>query len=233
MPERGPLLMPRATTLVALVASMAAVGVALDLPPIGPAISPRVHATLDLCSEPRTLAEAHDVLAQMLDPGLVAQLRSGTEREAVALSSTVGVALRNQWGLWNGSPLRDHLRVLGLQHADDMSELIFITFWRHLNSQPLRVEHEVTRLRAAHAAGDWRIDPRCRCLPVGRCRSTVITDPRLGRDRAFELTDCCCLRIPQIVEGKPLAATEGRVIVLPPAFFFREVACGPRFGSAR
>ena len=86
----------------------------------------------------------------------------------MAFNTTIGPALRNLWGLWNGSPLRDHFRALGLRHPDDMSELIFVTFWRHLHDQPLGVEEEVARLQAANSAcGAWKPDPRARvCRPA-------------------------------------------------------------------
>jgi hypothetical protein len=180
------------------------------------------------CSQPGTLAEAHDILSQMLDSGFLTEIRSRPEPEAVALSRSLGPVLRNLWGLWNGSPLHEHLQALGLSHPDDMSELIFVTFWRHLKGEPLRVEEEVGRLRATSAMGPWKPDPRCKCLLMGGCSSAVLTDPRHVGNRALWLTDCCCLMIPQVVEG----TLEGGVLVLPRAMTFRDVACGPGSGAA-
>jgi hypothetical protein len=65
----------------------------------------------------------------MLDPGLVRQIKAGPEQDVMALNSTIGMALRNLWGLWNGSQLRNHFRSLGIRHPDDMTALLLITFW--------------------------------------------------------------------------------------------------------
>jgi len=222
--------MPKAKTLVAIFGSVAAASVATDWPPLGPVVLPSVHAPLDRCAQPRNLREAHDVLAQILDPSLIDQIRAGSEQDSMAFNSTIGAALRNQWGLWNSSPLRDYFRALGVLHPDDMSELLFVTFWRHLHDQPLRVEEIVTRLQAANAAGAWKPDPRCRCLAYGACTRVEVTDRRLATDRAFDVYGCCCWEIPQIVEGRPFPLPPPwRVMVVPAGMFFRQMACGAEY----
>jgi hypothetical protein len=163
-------------------------------------------------------------------PGSSAQIKAGAEQDVMALNGTIGMALRNLWGLWNRGELRDHFRALGVRHPDDMTELLFVTFWRHLNEQPLRVEEEVARLQAANSAGLWKPDPQCRCLGPGGCKTLVVTDHRLGADRAFDVSGCCCLEIPQIVEGRPYwLSPPGLVMVEPPAWSYRETACGAKF----
>ena len=210
---------PRAVTIVTLIASAAVVGVALDLPPVGPVDMPPPLARADPCSQPRTLREAHEILTQIVDPAWLKRFESGPESGALTLNDTLGPVLRNLWGLWNGSPLRRHLRAMGLTHPDDMSELVFVTFWRYLNDQPLRTEREVARL---HAAEDWRPDLRCRCLATGTCSSRTVLDPRSVRSRAFWVADCCCGgRVPQIVEG----TLSNGFVLPPPAMRFAEVVC--------
>jgi hypothetical protein len=222
--------MAKAKTLLALVAGIGAISVALDWPPGGPVVGPPIHVVLDRCAQPRTLGEAYDVLARMLDPGLIRQIKAGSEQDVMVLNNTIGMALRNLWGLWNGSRLSDHFRALGIRHPDDMTALLLITFWRHLNDQPLRVDEEVARLEATNAAGIWKPDPQCRCEASGRCTSTVVTDRRMGSDRGFQVSGCCCLQTPQVMEGRPFALPPpGRAMVVPPAFSFREIACGATF----
>lgn len=222
--------MANGKTLLALVAGIGASSVALDWPPGGPLLTPAIHVVPDRCAQPRTLGEAYDVLARMLDPGLTRQIKAGSEQDVTELNRTIGMALRNLWGLWNGSQLRDHFRALGIRHPDDMTALLLITFWRHLNDQPLRVEEEVARLEAANTAGIWKPDPQCRCWASGRCASIVVTDRRMGSDRGFQVSGCCCLQTPEIVEGRPFALPPpGRAMIVPPALSFREMACEAAF----
>lgn len=210
--------MQRSVTVITLIASAAAVGVAVDLPPVGPVDIPPAWTKADPCSQPRTLREAHEILGQMLDPAWLERIGSGPQSGAVALNDTLGPVLRNLWGLWNGSPLRNHLRALGLTHADDMSELVFVTFWRYVNDQPLRIGQEVARLRTA---GGWKPHPRCHCLAAGSCSSAMIPDPRPDRSRVFWVADCCCGLLPQIVEG----TLKNGFVLPPPAMRFADVAC--------
>jgi hypothetical protein len=52
----------------------------------------------------------------------------------------LGMQLRNNWGLWEGSELTKYFNKYGIDHPDDMTDAIFKTFWRHLNNKPLDIE---------------------------------------------------------------------------------------------
>lgn len=70
--------------------------------------------------------------------------------EADAVASThhsVGRWIRNEWGLWTGSQLKDYFINKGLQHPDDMSWIIIRAFHRHLNGLPLDIENEIERIK--------------------------------------------------------------------------------------
>jgi hypothetical protein len=218
-----------APTLLALVASGAALSVVLDIPP-GPVRLPVPKPLPGACSVPGTLTEAHDVLGRLLTPGLLAEFRGASEADVATYNRTIGIWLRNSWGLWNGGPLRDHLRRLGLRHADDMSALVLVTFWRHLNDRPLRTEDEVRRLRAADEAEVSRFQPECRCHYYGGCTSTRLADPTPGPARAFVVSGCCCGEKPQVAEARPVVDSEtGEVYVFPDQFVLDDRACGPPF----
>ena len=222
----------RVPTLLALVASGAALSVVLDIPS-GPVRLPAPKALPSACSIPQTLTAAHDVLAHLLAPALLAEFRAAGEGEVATYNRTIGIWLRNSWGLWNGSPLRDHLRGLGLQHPDDMSELILVTFWRHLNDRPLRTEDEVTRLRAADEGGAVRFRPACHCFHIGGCTTTRVADPSPCPARAAVISGCCCGQKPQIGEGRPVVNPETQeVYVFPDLFVVDGRVCGPSFGAS-
>ena len=47
------------------------------------------------------------------------------------------------WGFYLGSRFSHYLRELGLEHPDDMTKVVLVSFHRHLNEEPLRVEEQV------------------------------------------------------------------------------------------
>jgi hypothetical protein len=51
--------------------------------------------------------------------------------------------MRNTWGLWAGSKLKDWFLERGIEHADDMSGIILTSFWRHLNDKPINLEEQI------------------------------------------------------------------------------------------
>jgi hypothetical protein len=140
------------------------------------------------------------------------ELKAGVGHGSAGANDVVGRELRNIWGLWNGSPLRNHLLKLGLRHPEEMSELILVTFGRYLAGEPLRVGDEVTRLRA----GTLRPTPQCPpCIHGGVCTTERVVDARFGRDRGFLVTDCCCGLRPQVLEAVVKTLPDGHVVVYP------------------
>ena len=47
------------------------------------------------------------------------------------LHHTLGMYIRNDWGLWFDSRLAQHLRTLGISHPDEMSAYILMAYYRH------------------------------------------------------------------------------------------------------
>lgn len=64
----------------------------------------------------------------------------------VSTHHTVGKWIRNEWGLWQGSKLKDYFLGLGLTHPDDMSSIIIRGFHRHLNGKPMNIEEEIEKI---------------------------------------------------------------------------------------
>lgn len=72
--------------------------------------------------KPKTLEEAVDTLCMHLDAQEAAYVKI---QGAEILHHSLGQAMRNEWGLWNGSELKTHfMETYKLGHADDMSGMI-------------------------------------------------------------------------------------------------------------
>jgi hypothetical protein len=89
-----------------------------------------------------------ECIEQMLKWGAIDQFKAMSESDAIASTHhSVGQYIRNQWGLWTGSPLKDYFTNKGLRHPDDMSGVIIMAFHRHLNGKPLNVDNEIKRIK--------------------------------------------------------------------------------------
>ena len=51
----------------------------------------------------------------------------------VKLHSTLGMWIRNNWGLWEQGPLYQYFYKMGLRHQDDMSSIILFNYKYYLN----------------------------------------------------------------------------------------------------
>lgn len=92
---------------------------------------------------PKDLGDAHSELLRILPKDTIEQIKQGTEREMIRYHRGLGMWLRNNWGLWKGSPLGDYFHNLGIYHPDDMSGIILDTFWCKLHNQPFRLKQRI------------------------------------------------------------------------------------------
>ena len=100
---------------------------------------------------PATLTEAHAELERLLHPKMLAEIDAmESEDEMAKYHFSLGMAIRNRWGLWRGSPLAKQMQKMGFTHADDMSSVILKTFWCKRHKQDFRLQE-----RAAHYKAYW------------------------------------------------------------------------------
>lgn len=130
--------MPRMFLPVALIALVAAAR----------ADEVKIDATKDEKSPtgvyiPQDLENCFKELSKMLPAKEVEKIKSGPEKDMINYHFGLGTWMRNNWGLWSGSRLREYFNKLGLAHPDDMSSVILKSFWRHLHNKPLKVEEQV------------------------------------------------------------------------------------------
>ncbi|TXF90886.1 hypothetical protein FUA23_03560 [Neolewinella aurantiaca] len=93
---------------------------------------------------PTSLEESFVELDKMINDPLKSWIRcidDGAFSARVHLS--LGMHLRNNWGLWLGSPLHQSFRKMGLHHPDDMSGVILDSYQRRLKGEDIRLQEQI------------------------------------------------------------------------------------------
>jgi hypothetical protein len=138
---------------------------------------------------PKDLAAALVELDHMLPQELRDEMRRDPDPRLIKYHFSLGLWIRNEWGLWSGSHLAAHLQELGLFHPDDMSVLILESYWLHLRGQPLRIQE-----RVAWFCAYWRErepPPPAICPRSGRdARVTLTLGESDDSPRAIQVADC-------------------------------------------
>lgn len=94
-------------------------------------------------SIPHDLDEALTRLLKLCDPETREDvLYNGVQ--ACEFHSGLGRHLRNEWGLWNGGPLKDFFLNLGVWHADDMSGILLESTFRVLRGDPVDLQGQIS-----------------------------------------------------------------------------------------
>lgn len=122
---------------------------------------------------PTNLEECFDQLEHLLSLKDVEAIKNGcfepTEEEIAEnvnpnmffgywLHHQLGMYLRNNWGLWTGSDLKDWFNSKDIWHADDMSGIILDSFKRRLNKQPIDLEGQIKQYQDYWKAAG--VDPK-------------------------------------------------------------------------
>jgi len=79
---------------------------------------------------PKTVDEAVKTLAKIISKEDKDYI---LENGAISMHDSLGRCIRNEWGLWTGSELKDELMNKGFNHPDDMSNYIIEEFIEYLN----------------------------------------------------------------------------------------------------
>lgn len=74
-----------------------------------------------------------------------------TEDEIGMTHHGLGQWIRNNWDLWAGGPLLEHMKSLGFTHPDDMSSSIIREFWNRMNGLPSKIQEDIK-----HYAEFWK-----------------------------------------------------------------------------
>lgn len=95
---------------------------------------------------PKDLDEALETLRDMNDPAELAEWAAQSEDDATSgLHFSVGMALRNEWGLWHDSVLAKWFKSKGIMHADDMSAILLTSFHRRTNGLDIELDKQIKR----------------------------------------------------------------------------------------
>jgi hypothetical protein len=139
---------------------------------------------------PTDLEDAFGELQKMLRPDLLKEMKNGSEQDMIRYHMGLGLWMRNNWGLWGGSRLAKYFNGVGIFHPDDMSGVILDSFWRHLNSQPIKLEEQV-----AYYQRFWKVNAepkRSKCPLDGSMieLSMSIDDSENNQPRTIHVGRC-------------------------------------------
>ena len=108
-------------------------------------------------AKPTTLDECMQELSLMMAADPESSIAKMSKDDLAMTHHGLGQWIRNNWDLWKGGPLLEHMKSLGFRHADDMSSAIITEFWNRTNNQPSEIAEQVKEYNefwdALHEAG--------------------------------------------------------------------------------
>ena len=96
---------------------------------------------------PTNLEEAMVALTKILSPEEQIKLTKGSRDDLWKYHHGLGQWMRNNWALWSGGALSDHMFALGFTHPDDMSSSILKEFWLRMNNLPSELEQDIQKYK--------------------------------------------------------------------------------------
>jgi hypothetical protein len=94
---------------------------------------------------PETLEECYIELDQ--SEGLDQWLAETEDSAIAAYHSTTGRWLRNSWGLWTDSKLKQWFISIGITEPDDMSGIILRSFYRYKKGLDINLDEQIEKIK--------------------------------------------------------------------------------------
>jgi len=94
---------------------------------------------------PATVDECMKAFSELLTLEEQAELIASTHDDLIWYHHGLGRWIRNNWGLWQGGPLLDHMKSLGFKHPDDMSQTLIEEWWSRMNATPSVMEEKIKK----------------------------------------------------------------------------------------
>jgi len=99
-----------------------------------------------LKGKPTTLEETYVYLDQIFDDTTKYGFMTLPEDVAAGrLHFGFGMWIRNNWGLWRNSKLKQYFLAKGITHPDDMSSIILTSYHRYLNNKIVDLDGQTKR----------------------------------------------------------------------------------------
>ena len=93
---------------------------------------------------PKNLPDALVEMDKMLTSEFKKEFQASKESKLSSYHFSLGMWMRNNWGLWAGSRLYKSLAQEGLSHPDDMSGVLLKEYWLKLNKKPSQLKQQVS-----------------------------------------------------------------------------------------
>ncbi|WP_258105842.1 DUF6794 domain-containing protein [Marinoscillum sp. MHG1-6] len=104
----------------------------------------------ELKYKPKNLEECMSKLDLMLTEADKDTIRSMDEHDfATSQHFSLGLHMRNYWGLWGKKELFYYFDSLGVTHPDNMSGLILVSYHRYLTERKIDLEGQIHELNAS------------------------------------------------------------------------------------
>jgi len=94
---------------------------------------------------PKDLDDALKQLDLLLGDMGRAEVQRAKESDMIQYHMGLGLWMRNNWGLWAGSRLAQYFNQIGIRHPDDMTGIIFDSYWRRLHGRDIDLDAQVYR----------------------------------------------------------------------------------------
>lgn len=96
---------------------------------------------------PQDIPDAIKQLNITLTKKDIRKFKGAGENKLFSFHMSLGMGLRNKWGLWSDSRLAKYFRKNGVNHPDEMSSFIIKSYWLFLNGKPLDVNKRFSKIK--------------------------------------------------------------------------------------
>lgn len=136
---------------------------------------------------PKNLEDCFSQLNIILHDSIKAGIKLQSEEDFCADSHFgLGLWMRNNWGLWGGSRLSKYFTKIGINHPDDMSAIILVSYHRQITGKDIGLKTQIEGYKAY-----WKVmkEPEKKGYPKGV--KNIEFDQKLFYNRSIDKLPGC------------------------------------------
>ncbi len=95
--------------------------------------------------KPETIEQCMVALGQVLTAKEDDELIKSSEKDLILYHHGLGRWIRNEWDLWQGGALLEHMKSLGFIHPDDMSQALIEEYWARKNNRTSTMQETIKK----------------------------------------------------------------------------------------
>ncbi|MEI6347296.1 MAG: DUF6794 domain-containing protein [Bacteroidota bacterium] len=138
---------------------------------------------------PKDISDCFSQLNILLCDSLKLEIKKMTEDDFTGTAHlSLGMWIRNNWGLWAGSRLQVYMLNLKFKHPDEMSDFILSCYYKKLQGTPIKVKQEIKIYNKKYKSDSFKTKIKIKAKTIDKKEFLLLDSAYIYADKITEIS---------------------------------------------